>query len=125
MAKKRNKTYKIEIPKKIVVKKDDSTIYAFLATILSIVGFIIAILAKRNDKYVMYYAKHSLVIFIIGAVGGLIGSVLNWIPIIGPIINFGIFVVVFLAWVLSWIYALTGKEKVIPIITEWALNFKF
>ena len=55
MAKKRKKKYKIEIPRKIEIKKDDSTIYAFLATILSIIGFIIAIIAKKDDKYVMYY----------------------------------------------------------------------
>ena len=125
MAKKRDKTYKLEIPKKIVFKKDDSTIYAFLATILSIIGFIIAIIVKRDDKYVMYYAKHSLVIFIIGCVGGVLGSILILIPIIGPIINFGIFVIVFLAWILSWAYALSNKEKTIPIITDLALMFKF
>jgi len=124
MAKKRNKTYKIEIPRKIEIKKDDSTIYAFLATILSIIGFIIAIIARRDDKYVMYYAKHSLIIFIIGCVGGVLGAILNWIPIIGPIINLGIFIIVFLAWILSWIYALSGKQKVIPIITDWAMMFK-
>ena len=123
MAKKRNKTYKFEIPRKIEIKKDDSTIYAFLATILSIIGFIIAIVAKRDDKYVMYYAKHSLVIFIIGCVGGVLGAIINWIPIIGPIINFGIFIIVFLAWILSWIYALSGKQKTIPIITDLALRF--
>jgi hypothetical protein len=64
MVKKRNskRTYKIEIPKKIEFKKDDSTIYAFLATILSIVGFIIAIIAKRDDKYVMYYNVFNKII---------------------------------------------------------------
>jgi len=125
MAKKRNKTYKIEIPRKIEIKKDDSTIYAFLATILSIIGFIIAIVVKKDDKYVMYYAKHSLVIFIIGCVGGILSRILSWIPIIGSIISFGIFIVVFLAWILSWIYALSGKQKTIPIITDWAKAFKF
>ena len=125
MAKKRNKTYKIEIPRKIEIKKDDSTIYAFLATILSIIGFIIAIVVKKDDKYVMYYAKHSLVIFIIGCVGGILSRILSWIPIIGSIISFGIFIVVFLAWILSWIYALSGKQKTIPIITDWALKFNF
>lgn len=125
MAKKRNKTYKIEIPRKIVIKKDDSTVFAFLATILSIIGFVIAILVRKDDKYVMYYAKHSLVIFIIGCIGGVLGAILRWIPIIGSIINFGIFIIVFLIWILSWIYALSGKEKVIPIVTDWALMFKF
>jgi len=125
MAKKRKKTYKIEIPRKIEIKKDDSTIYAFLATILSIIGFVIAIIARKDDKYVMYYAKHSLIIFIIGCVGGVLSSILSWIPVIGQIISLGIFIVVFLAWILSWIYALSGKQKVIPIITDWAVALKF
>jgi uncharacterized membrane protein len=73
----------------------------------------------------MYYAKHSLIIFIVGCVGAVINTIFSWIPIIGPIITFGIFIVVFLAWILSWIYALSGKEKVIPIITDWAKVFKF
>jgi len=128
MAKKRtkkSKNYKIEIPRKIEIKKNDSTIYAFLATILSIVGFIIAIIVKKDDKYVMYYAKHSLVIFIVGAVGGAISSLLSWIPLIGSIISFGIFIVVFLTWILSWIYALSGELREIPIITDWAKKLKF
>lgn len=73
----------------------------------------------------MYYAKQSLVIFIIGAIGGALGRLLSFIPIIGAIINFGIFIVVFIAWLLSWIYALSGKEKIIPIISDLAKNFNF
>ena len=52
------------MPKKSIKKEKESPIknidlsndriqYAFIATILSIIGFIIAILTKRNDKYVM------------------------------------------------------------------------
>ena len=107
------------------IESDDKVIYAFLATLLSIVGFVIAILVKKNDKYVMYYAKHSLVIFIIGAVGGAIASILTWIPIIGPIIYAAIFIIIFLTWMLSWVYALTGKIKTIPIITDLAKKFEF
>ncbi len=124
MAKKKNKTYKIEIPKKIEIKKDDSTIYAFLATILSIIGVIIAIIARKKDRYVMYYAKQSLVIFIVGIIGGVIGGILSFLPLVGGIINTGIFIVVFIAWLLSWIYALSGKEKEIPIISELADKFE-
>jgi len=118
--------------KEVKSKKDvkinfssDKIQYAFIATILSIIGFVIAILLKRNDKYVMYYAKQSLVIFIIGAVGGALGRLLLFIPIIGSIINFGIFIIVFIAWLMSWIYALSGEIKEIPIISDLAKNFNF
>lgn len=118
MAKKRVKL-EIQAP------TNDKTLYAFLATILSIIGFIIALIVKRNDKYVMYYAKHSLVIFIIGVIGGTIAQLFSFIPIMGAIINFAIFVIVFLAWILSWVYALSGKEKAIPVITQIAEKFDF
>jgi len=104
---------------------DDSVIYAFLATFLSIIGFVIAIITKRKDRYVMYYAKHSLVIFIIAVIVSLIGEIINFIPILGQIINFVITLFIFLIWVLSWIYALSGRRKVIPVITDLALNFDF
>ena|SRR3989344_3398487 len=100
--------------------KKDSVLFAFLATFLSIIGFVIALISKREDRYVMYYAKQSLVIFIIGAIAGILGSLLKWIPIIGTIINFALGVLIFIIWLLSWIYALSGKQKIIPIVSDWA-----
>ncbi len=42
-----------EIKDRKIDLSSDKIQYAFIATILSIIGFIIAILVKRNDKYVM------------------------------------------------------------------------
>jgi len=105
-------------------EQEDKKLFAFLATFLSIIGFVIALIAKRKDKYVMYYAKQSLVIFIIGTIMGILGSMLKWIPIIGTIINFAIGALVFIIWFLSWIYALSGEQKTIPIISYWAEKIK-
>ncbi|VVB78172.1 Uncharacterised protein [uncultured archaeon] len=102
------------------VKKDDKILFAWLATFLSIIGFVIALIAKRDDKYVMYYAKQSLVIFIIGAILGIIGKIFMIMPIIGNLINVAIGILVFIMWLFSWIYALSGEEKEIPIVSEWA-----
>ena len=55
------------MPKKVAKvekKEDDGKLFAFLAVLLSILGFIIALLAKKDNKYVMFYAKQSLVLFI-------------------------------------------------------------
>ena len=104
-------------------KQDDKIIYAFIATFLSIVGFVLAIIIKRDDKYVMYYAKQSLAIFIIGAVAGVISMFLFILPIIGSIINFTLNLLVFILWLISWIYALSGKKKKIPVVSEWARKF--
>jgi len=105
-------------------KGDDKILFAFLATFLSIVGFIIALIVKRDDKYVMFYAKQSLVIFIIAIIAGVIATIFTWIPIIGWIISLALNIIVLVIWILSWIHALSGKQKSIPIVSTWAKKIK-
>ncbi len=93
-------------------KEDDTKLFAFLATFLSILGFIIALIAKRDNKYVMFYAKQSLVVFI----GFVIAEILDFIPIVGTIAR--VFMVIL--WIFSWVYALSGKMKDTPIIGQCA-----
>jgi uncharacterized membrane protein len=97
-------------------KQSDSKLFAFLAVLLSIVGFIIAIVLKRNDKYIMFYAKQSLVLFIAWLVSGAIMMIpfLGWIA--GPII----YILTLILWVMTWINALSGKKKDTWIIGEFA-----
>jgi uncharacterized membrane protein len=106
-------------------KADDSKTYAFLATFLSIIGFVIALVTKKDDEYVMYYAKQSLVIFIIAVIAGIINSILMWIPFLGWFIIAIINIALFLLWLVSWIYALSGEKKTIPIVSDYAQKFKF
>lgn len=106
--------------KRSTKKEDDKKLFAFLATFLSIIGFVIALIIRRDDDYVMYYARHSLVIFVIGAVAGALQTFFSFIPIIGDIINFALTVIVVLLWLFSWIYALSGFKKEIPIVSDWA-----
>jgi uncharacterized membrane protein len=106
-------------------EKDERRLFAFLAVLLSIIGFLIALLVKRDDKYVMYYAKQSLVLFFAFIIINAVGFVLNMIPIIGNLI-YGIltvFLVVF--WVLGMIYALSDKQKEIPFIGHYVEYFDF
>ncbi len=105
-------------------KQNDRKIYAFLATFLSIIGFIIAIITKREDRYVMYYAKQSLVIFIIGVIASIIQGFFVFIPIIGWMINTALSILVFILWIVSWIYALSGETKPVPVIGEYAEKIK-
>ena len=123
MAKKKSVNKVNSREKSNLSKDDDRKLFAFLATFLSIIGFVIALVARRDDKYVMYYAKQSLVIFIISAVLGIIGKILGFLPIIGIIINVAIGIIVLMIWLLSWIYALSGEERTIPIVSEWAEKF--
>jgi len=105
-------------------KSDDRKLFAWLATFLSLIGFVIAIIVRKNDKYVMHYAKQGIVIFILGAILGFIQNVVEIIPFMGALISFAAGVLIFIAWLVSWINALSGKEKEIPVISYWAKRIK-
>ncbi len=121
--KKREKVEKINSKTSInhKISQEDSKSYAFLATLLSIVGFVMALLIRKDDEYVMYYAKQSLVIFI----GFVISSVISIMPIIGPFIGWILYALSVVFWIMSWIFSLTGEEKKIPFVSEIAKGFDF
>ncbi len=111
MAKK--KVNKREVKKKPTTEKaEDKKLRGFVASFFLIIGFLIAIILWKNDKYAMAYAKRGLVLFI----GFLIASALGIIPVIGWI--FWVIIAVF--WVITWIYALQGKEEGIWIVGDLA-----
>jgi uncharacterized membrane protein len=114
------------MPKKNVkrVFNEEKKTFAFIATFLSIVGFVIALITRRDDKYVMYYASQSLVVFIVGAIAGALSSILGWIPIIGWIITFALTVVVILLWLFSWLNAISGEMKPVPVVGKFGEGIK-
>jgi uncharacterized membrane protein len=93
-------------------KNDNSKWYAFLGVFLLIIGFIIVYATKKNDKYAMYYAKQGLILSIIGVIAALV----NVIPGIGQIIFAITAILLFVAWIIGLIYALSGEEKPIPVV---------
>ncbi len=106
-------------------KNDDRRLFAFLATFLSIIGFVIALIVKKDHDYVMFYAKQSLVVFIASVIVGILGGVFGLIPILGWIISWVLNLVVLVLWLFSWIYALSGEEKEVPLIGKYARSFNF
>lgn len=108
--------------KQISKKEEDSKMFAFLATFLSIIGFIIVLLTKKENKYVMFYAKQSLVVFIAYIIAGILAMIpfIGWF-VLGPLA----YLLVTILWLFSWIYALSGKEKETPIIGKYAQKFNF
>jgi uncharacterized membrane protein len=127
-----NKKQKIE-------KEDDSRVYAFLATFLSIIGFAIALITRKDNKYVMFYAKQSLVVFIASVVLSIFGNILvaifltpfslisGGLAILSLIwiINSAVKLAIFGLWIVSWIYALSGEMKEVPIIGKFAHKLNF
>lgn len=105
--------------RKASARKPD-TAMAFVATFFSIIGFLIAIFTTRKDKYVMFYAKQSLVLFVVSAIFSIAGS----LPLIGWIFSVFGGILVFVLWLVLWIYALSGEKKEVPILGEFAGKIK-
>ncbi|MFH1972911.1 MAG: hypothetical protein ABIJ18_05550 [archaeon] len=114
-----------------MVKKssaDDDKIFAFLGVFLTIIGFIIVILTKKDSRYAMYYAKQGLILGIIWILVWIVMAILSvmlaFIPIAGPMIAMLIWAVVgiglLIIWLISWINALSGQMKPMPLFQGFA-----
>ena len=104
-------------------KKNESedVLFAFFASFFTILGFILALVLRRDDKYVMFYAKQGLVLFVFQIVVMILAS----IPIIGWFI-FGpaLWIIFFVVWIITWVNALSGEMKDTWIIGELARKIK-
>jgi len=110
------------MPKKSEPKKgDDRILFAFLAAFLTIIGFIIALIIKKDDKYVMFYAKQGLILFIGWIIAGIISAIpiIGWF-VLGPIL----WIALLILWIITWINALSGKQKKTWIIGDLAEKIK-
>ena len=106
--------------KKKPSKKSGSKIFAWLATFLTIIGFIIALLARRDDEYVMYYAKQGLVLFIGQVIIWFVSSWALFGSIIGPVL----WVFWFILWLIAWINALSGEKKETWLVQDIAKKIR-
>jgi len=92
---------------------DDRKLYAFISSFFTIVGFIIALILWRKDKYIMHYAKHGLVLFIAQVV----------IVVLGPFLYFlssVLWVLWVILWIVSWMNSFSGKMKKTFLIGDLA-----
>ena len=104
---------------------------AFLAYLLSILGWLYVLLFHRKEKLAVYHARQSLMLTI-AAIGGPViwagaGWVLSWIPLVGPLTAAALFSLVIVgyvalvgSWIVGMVYALQAKMKPVPFVGQWA-----
>ena len=99
-------------------KKDveDGKMFAFLGVFLSLLGFIIVLLAKRDNSYAMFYAKQGLALFIAYVIAAIGGMIFGFIPFIGWVVSLVLWLGVFVLWIMGIVYSLSGEEKEIPLV---------
>ena len=101
-------------------EKDEKIFFALLAVLLSIIGFLIAFIAKRDDKYIMFYAKQSFVLFIAAVIVSIFASIIHFIPFIGSLISVLAWAFYIILWIFAIIYSLSGEIKETPVIGHFA-----
>lgn len=94
------------------VNKDNKKLFAFLASFFTIIGFIVALILWKDNKYVMFYAKQGLILFIAQII----------VMILSPLVFLAWILWIFLVilWIITWINALSGKMKNTFIIGDLA-----
>ncbi|MCK4474131.1 DUF4870 domain-containing protein [Candidatus Parcubacteria bacterium] len=102
-----------------VSKKGQKNILA----IISYIGVLcfIPILMKEKDVFVKFHAKQGLVLFIAEVATMLI----SWIPFLGWLIGFILWIVWAVLSITGIINAVGGKQVSLPIIGKFAEKFKF
>jgi len=106
--------------KKVTNEIEEGKIFAFLGIFLSVIGFIIVLLAKKDNKYAMFYAKQGLVLFIVYVVAAIANMILMWIPFVGWLVMTIVWLGLLVLWIIGLVYSLSGEEKNIPLIGEFA-----
>ena len=101
--------------------KDDKILWAFLGVFLLLAGFLLALFVRKKDTYVMYYAKHGLVLFL----GFVVVWIVGMLPLIGFIIRSVGGILLLILWVVALFASLSGEKKTLPIVTELAEKIKF
>ncbi|MCX6719585.1 MAG: hypothetical protein NTV36_00525 [Candidatus Staskawiczbacteria bacterium] len=91
--------------------------------ILAYVAFFIPFFTKeKDDPFVKYHVKQSLVLFILSMIVSIFVSIVPVFElIIGPILDIFLLVLFFIGIANAY----KGLEKPLPIIGDFADNFKF
>ena len=106
-----------------MAKDSGSKLFAFLGVFLTLIGWLIVYLAKKDDKYAMYYAKQGLVLFTAWIVAWIIMIGLALVPVFGWIIDTILYILLVVLWIIGIVYSLSGEMKDIPIIGAIAKKF--
>ncbi|MBN1644626.1 DUF4870 domain-containing protein [Candidatus Woesearchaeota archaeon] len=104
----------------------DSKLWAFLAYFLGIIGFILVLVLKKDDRFAMYHAKQSLVLFLFSIALYVIAMILTPIMFLYVFYLFWvIYILIFVFWIIGIVNAVTGKTKPLPLIGGLAEKLKF
>ncbi len=96
-----------------------------IAYLFEPIGFLIALISSKDNRYVMYHAQQALIIMIFWVIGNIFW-VASVIPIIGWLIDIVIIlgdIVLLVLWIMGMVNGFTGKVEPVPLIGKLAFKF--
>ncbi len=92
-----------------------------MAIVANIIFFVPLLTDAKNDPFVKYHVKQGLVLFIAWIITGIVGIVpiIGWI--LAPLMSLALLVLL----IIGILNAAKGEQKELPIIGQYAKNFKF
>ncbi len=79
---------------------------------------------SKDDPFVKFHVKQSLVFFIAAVLTGAVQMALGYIPLLGGYINWVLTIGLIVLWIMGILNAAAGKEEKLPVIGKYADNFK-
>ncbi len=96
---------------------EESVLWATLAYVLSIVGFLLVLSMRKHDRYAMFHAKQSLILFFGFVIAWLVDAV---VPFVGWLVGGVLTVLLVILWVIGIVNALRGKQVPLPVVGVFA-----
>jgi uncharacterized membrane protein len=100
-----------------------------MAALAYVLFFIPLLSDAKNDSFVKFHVKQSLVLLITSIGWSLCGRFLAYLPvlgwIVGGLVGTVISILLLILWVKGLINALNGKQEELPVIGKYASQFNF
>ena len=108
------------VPAATAQEVEDGKAFAILSYALSIIGlpFFLVPLIMRNNEFSLYHAKQTLMIWLLGIVGGTISGILTFICV-GVILAVALGIFLLVITIMGLIAAAKGEQKPLPLIGKW------
>jgi len=97
--------------------------------VLAAIGYVsilclVPLLLARDSKYAQFHAKQGLVLFIAELIAMFVSVIIGWIPIIGWLAVFVMYVGLLILAIVGILKALGGEEWEMPFLGKYAKSLK-
>lgn len=114
----------------------NSRLFAFIAYLLFVPGWLVVFLFRRKDEFSRYHAQQSFALNLIALLSICVWFVITWlviaIPIAGPMFAWFLFAIIIaeaiwllVIWMTGMAYVIRSEMSPLPLVGGWASKLPF